>query len=254
MRKYSIRLYQMHDRDLITFIGTHDFSLTKAVYCALSAFIKGEAFVIEIPPRMEKPVIMKKRVYCRQLVLDESRDLEMISFLQKISPGFRNNFFKNLLRLYLCTPISETFLENPEDIDNFEKMFEIFKQGKRHVNAAQVKKHTGKRPASSRKAVKKASETEIPKVQELKKQETLSSADRPKKKTARPLPSFEQFQEAMQAEREKEVHEQTVEESKSVVNQNSQETGSDNSDDQNGSDDMNADMLTDMLTSMIQEG
>lgn len=174
MKKYSIRLCQMHDRDLITFIGTHDFSLTKAVYCALSAFVKGEVFVIDIPPRMEKPVIMKKRVYCRQLVLNEEKDAQLIAFLQKITPGFRNNFFKNLLRLYLCTPISEAFLVDPDEIDDFEKRFEIFKQGKRHVKAAQIKRHQ-----------KEKSKIEL----------SIDRREQPSAKEAKPLPPFQQFQE-----------------------------------------------------------
>lgn len=136
--KYRIRLYRVHDLDLITFIETHEFNLTKGVYCALTAFSHSDFFIINIPPKREKNLEIKKRVYSKQLSLDEEKDAKAIEIMNKIAPGYRNNFLKNLLRQYLCTPISETFLNDELDSQFFYSKFEIFKTGKRRANSGKL--------------------------------------------------------------------------------------------------------------------
>lgn len=142
--RYTVRLYRVHDLDLITFVEQHEFNLAKAVYSALSAFTKGDHFVIEIPPKRKKEIPEFKRVYQKPIYLDEEKDKKAIELLDKIQKGYRNNFFKNLLRLYLCTPVSVAFLNNPDDEDMFVETFEIFKENKRLAKAGKINENDGK--------------------------------------------------------------------------------------------------------------
>lgn len=132
--KFPIRLYHVHDLDLISYLESYQFSLVKAVYSALTAYVHGEHFVIESPPPKEIQGKIK-RVYYRVLSLDPERDREVIDLLYRITPGYRNNFMKNLLRLYLCAPLCPNFLENPGEMGEFCDSFGIFREGKKMAKA-----------------------------------------------------------------------------------------------------------------------
>lgn len=149
-KNYTIRLYRTHDHDLITFMATHQFNIVKGVYCALTAFSKGQIFVIKIPPAREGGNLEINRVYARMLTLDTEVDAEAIEILEKLKDGSKNNFLKNLLRLYLCCPISEASLIDEHDMDFFYKKFTIFKQGKKEIeagklNSSKIKKNKKKK-------------------------------------------------------------------------------------------------------------
>lgn len=146
--RYTIRLYRIHDLDLITFIETHEFNIVKAIYSSLGAFSKGEHFVIEVPPKRKSAMPNLKRVYQKPLYLDTDKDRNAIEILNKIEKGYRNNFLKNLLRLYLCVPVSESFLVNEHDSNFFYEKFNIFKKGKKVAKAGKLnneKPHISKR-------------------------------------------------------------------------------------------------------------
>ena len=136
--RYTIRLYRIHDLDLITFVEQHEFNIAKAIYSSLSAFSKGDHFIIEIPPKRKAQLPDLKRVYRKPIYLDEEKDKAAIELLDKIQKGYRNNFLKNLLRLYLCTPVSVSFLNDENDEAYFYKLFEIFKENKRIAKAGKL--------------------------------------------------------------------------------------------------------------------
>ena len=138
--RYTIRLYRLHDLDLITFIMTHEFDIMHAIYSSVSAFAKGEAFLISIPPINNSEMPQLRRVYTKTLILDTEKDALTISMLNRISPGKRNNFIKNLLRLYLMYPFSESFFKSPEDLQYFEEKLKVFRTGQREVRAGRLKK------------------------------------------------------------------------------------------------------------------
>lgn len=139
-KTYTIRLYRTHDHDLVTFIETHQFNLVRAVYSALTAFSKGEVFVISIPPERIDGNLVLNRVYSRLLTLDTNKDADAIAVMDKLKDGSKNNFLKNLLRLYLCNPMSEQFLKDTGDTDFFYQKFEIFRKGKKEVHAGKLTK------------------------------------------------------------------------------------------------------------------
>ena len=156
--RYTVRLYRLHDLDLITFAESHEFNVISAIYSSLSAFAKGETFVIDIPPRRLKRIPPLNRVYIKALTLDSEKDRAAVEVLSQIAPGYRNSFMKNLLRLYLCAPLSEEFFrtvkkdkdmdcivyETPQQeidqkSDEFFKRFEIFREGKKVFKAGKMR-------------------------------------------------------------------------------------------------------------------
>ena len=138
--RYTIRLYRLHDLDLITFIMTHEFDIMHAIYSSVTAFAKGEVFLISIPSITTSEMTQLRRVYTKTLILDSEKDALTISMLDRVSPGKRNNFFKNLLRLYLMYPFSECFFNSPEDLQCFEEKLKVFRTGQREVRAGKLKK------------------------------------------------------------------------------------------------------------------
>lgn len=200
--RYTIRLYRLHDLDLITFVETHEFNIISAIYSSLTAFAKGEAFVIEIPPRRQIQLPKLSRVYTKALVLDTEVDQEAIELLNKIGQGYRNNFLKNLLRLYLCNPLSEEFFKNikrgkndevlyetpqseiEERTELFNKKFNIFKANRKVVKAGRLRKRTPSEPV----------ETEVENQQNVsKKKEPINTENTNKIK----------FEEAKQVDKDK---------------------------------------------------
>lgn len=157
--RYTVRLYRLHDLDLITFALSHELNVISAIYTSLTAFAKGESFVIQIPPKTHQRLPQLKRLYIKALTLDSEKDKEAIELLALIAPGYRNSFLKNLLRMYLCNPLSEEFFrvvkkakgsddvlyETPQaEIDEknelFVEKFNIFKNGKKSVKAGIMRK------------------------------------------------------------------------------------------------------------------
>ena len=160
-KRYTIRLYRLHDLDLITFIMTHEFDIMNAIYSSVTAFAKGEAFLISIPPITQTEMPQLRRVYTKTLILDTEKDELTISMLDRVSPGTRNNFFKNLLRLYLMYPFSECFFNSSEDLHFFEEKLKVFRTGQREVRAGKLKKSRyPKKELSSQKSIEKTSDKE----------------------------------------------------------------------------------------------
>lgn len=89
-----------------------------------------------------------KKYYHYYVVLDEKEDIAAIQLLQKISPGYRTNFVKSVLRQYLCGVFLSAYSvdKNPKI---FREMANLF-QGNRELRE-QTKKMDD-RSKSSHKA------------------------------------------------------------------------------------------------------
>lgn len=169
--RYTIRLYRLHDLDLITFIFTHEFDLMHAVYSAVKAFSNNESFIIKIPPIAASELPQLRRVYTKSLILDTEKDKNAIDMIERIIPGRRNNFFKNLLRLYLMYPFSEYFFESREDLQFFEDKLKVFRTGQREVRAGKVKRQSGNEELSSSTSNQRNASTEKKEKKETVKKE-----------------------------------------------------------------------------------
>lgn len=97
--KIRIRLYFYHDLDLVSLYREGRISISKSVKYALNAFARKNYVRLEAgSKKCEKAA---KPVYMFNIVLDEKKDKDAIDLLNKIANGYRNNFIKQLLRLYL---------------------------------------------------------------------------------------------------------------------------------------------------------
>lgn len=156
--RYTIRLYRLHDLDLITFALGHEFNVIKGMYTSISALANGDAFIMEIPPRKRTRLPQLNRVYIKALTLDSEKDKKAVAILSDIAPGYRNSFLKNLLRLYLCAPLSDEYFrivkkekgserviyETPQDVvdeknEKYTEMFGIFRKSRKTVIGSRMK-------------------------------------------------------------------------------------------------------------------
>lgn len=153
MRTYTISMYKVHDLDLITYMMSYEFNIAHAAYCALKAFAKHDLFIIKTPPRAPVSIQMDdiKHVYRKTMTLYEDRDPEVIELLDMIKNGYKNNFIKNILRQYLCIPLTPSFLRDPQDMDVFSEYFHIFREGKREAAAGLKKGRSKDRKAREKK-------------------------------------------------------------------------------------------------------
>ena len=147
-KTYMVRLYRFHDRDLISFMETHNFNIAKALYVALNAFTHEDYVKIIIPPKADKrdkklPNVRRgggeRASYTVSIRLDEEKDAEALDLLNRIESGYLNSFLKSILRLYLAAPVTTDFLIDPErDSEFFKKKCEIFSKDKRLANAGSL--------------------------------------------------------------------------------------------------------------------
>lgn len=108
----TVRIYKRHDPDLISLIENYEFDIRKAVFCALSGYMKKDAFVISLPPKREEPYKTGGRVIRGDLRLDDIEDEALIKFITQIPSGERNCAIKTILRLYLRLPVNETWAQD----------------------------------------------------------------------------------------------------------------------------------------------
>lgn len=108
----TVRIYKRHDPDLVSLIENYEFDIKKAIFCALSGYMKKETFVISLPPKREAPYKTSGRVIRGDLRLDDIEDEALIKFITKIPIGERNCAIKTILRLYLRLPVNETWAQD----------------------------------------------------------------------------------------------------------------------------------------------
>lgn len=217
--RYTMRFYRAHDLDLITFIETHEFNIMHAVYSALNAFVSGEVFVIEIPPRRQSTVEYQ-RVYNRALFLDSERDKEAVELLSSVSPGYRNSFLKNLLRLYLCCPFSEEYFISGDGAEKAMEMTSVFRTDRRVAQAGTIRKKEKRKerkkagtefPAESEKENKKENK-KIPEKETEEKTESGNSVPEKHKAVTIPDSYFSSLEQNDKPEEKEKNDENTGEE------------------------------------------
>lgn len=147
-KKYPFRLYGRHDLELISLMSTREFNITKAVYCSLTAFCNGDIFRIKLPPERMNEVKEIRKSYLKILILDEVKDKKAIEMMEKIAKGYRSNFLKNILRLYLCAPVSVDYFNNAADFLEFEDQASVFSQNRRIADAASFGRNKKARAAA----------------------------------------------------------------------------------------------------------
>lgn len=145
--KIRIRLYHYHDLDLVSLYREGRISIPKAVKLTLNAFARKRYVRLEtVDKKCEK---IAKPVYMFNIILDEKKDKDAIDLLNKIDKGYRNNFIKQLLRVYLCfvLPGCYTAQENLEYFAEREKG--IF--GEREVVPAPISRYVREKTSEQKR-------------------------------------------------------------------------------------------------------
>lgn len=160
-RLYTIRLYKKHDMDLLS-LRLRGVDLADAVHQSLIAFVEGRDMILSLPPSRnndDKRINTVTKIE-KKITLDDEDDIdvEIINMLERINEGAWNNFFKNILRMYLWHPYAENYIKSSKDLQFFENQTEIYKKNKEKFATRREK----------RKKVKKLN-------QQVKKEETSKS-------------------------------------------------------------------------------
>lgn len=108
--KIRVRLYHYHDLDLASLYREGRLSVSKAAKIALNSFAQKKYFIMEAKEKKVEKVA--KPVYMFNIVLNEKKDRDAIELLNKIEKGYRNNFIKQLLRLYLRYEIPDCYISS----------------------------------------------------------------------------------------------------------------------------------------------
>lgn len=114
----TLRLYRMHDLDLMMLKYHSNANFPLIITTTLRAFCKKELFVIDLSHLTDFSVPKELPYRASQIIrLDEEKDKDLISFLKSIKDGYQNSFIKNVVRLYLSTYLlaqyPETYREFP---------------------------------------------------------------------------------------------------------------------------------------------
>lgn len=115
----TMRLYRMHDLDLLYLYKMPDISIQKIIRNVLKAYVLDRNSIHGISHRVSiprKPFAFKTpKSALIHIRLDEEKDKAVIEWIEQIPKGIRNALLKNILRSYLEFPITipyETDVEN----------------------------------------------------------------------------------------------------------------------------------------------
>ena len=111
----TVRIYKQHDPDLIRLIENYEFDTRKAIYCAMSGYIKKQIFVITLPNKRSIPIKTSGKAFRCDLRLNDKKDQILIQFIKKLPQGDRNCTIKTILRLYLRLPINDSWAREYND-------------------------------------------------------------------------------------------------------------------------------------------
>ena len=126
-----------------------------------------------------------------KLMLDEEKDADIIEMIERVNPGARNNFYKQLIRMYVCYPVDHRFFNSEEDKEWFDERMQIFREGKKCVEAGRKRKKKKSSPKKekvvrARKRQEEVPDKNVPSEDDLKKQ--IDAIPIIKEEPARPDP------------------------------------------------------------------
>lgn len=120
----TIRLYKLHDYDLLYLYKNLKFPIGIALKKTLEAYVRKEAIFFNYPINktvIENDILDKVKNSQLHIKLNDITDRDIIIFLSKLKKNYRNSFLKSLLRGSFLGPISYVYnneIEKEEDIEN----------------------------------------------------------------------------------------------------------------------------------------
>lgn len=106
----TVRLYKLHDYDLIYLYKNLRFSIKDAMKKALLAYVRNEPVFFDFPvKRIDADNLENVKNAQFHIQLDETEDADSIAYLSGLKRYYRNSFLKNLLRGYLTGPVAYVY-------------------------------------------------------------------------------------------------------------------------------------------------
>lgn len=123
----TVRLYKLHDYDLIYLYKNLRFPIKDAIKKALIAYVRNESVFFEVPvEKVSEDNLNDIKNAQFHIKLDEEEEKDIIDFLAGLKRFYRNSFLKNLLRGYLAGPATYVYEEQP-DIKEVEERSTVIK-------------------------------------------------------------------------------------------------------------------------------
>lgn len=155
--KIEVKLYSYHDMDLVSLYKTGQVSFPETTRQILNSYANKEAYKVRLLETNIKrlsryPSDSYRKYYHYHVVLDDKDDRDAVRLLKHITPGYRNNFIKAILRQYLCGAfIADYSIDG--DTKFFDEMSRRF-QGDREERDVKVEKRK-KRKAKKEQLIEK---------------------------------------------------------------------------------------------------
>ena len=184
--KIEVKLYHYHDLDLVCLYREGRIGFTRAVRAALNAYGEKEFFRFRMTEG--KKNLTARPSYRFLINLDEKTDASAIDVIQRIEPGYRNNFIKTVLRQYICAAIPAEYYNEGED-SYFDDRTEGIYSGKELRDAplpgrGRAKKEDSHADKESKKADTVSAQGMSDKKKEKKPQEVRSEPNKKQEETA----------------------------------------------------------------------
>ena len=147
--KIEVKLYSYHDMDLVGLYKTGKISFPETTRQILNSYANKDVYKVKVlktnEDRLAKyPKDSFRKYYHYHVLLDKKTDADAIALLKRITPGYRNNFIKVVLRQYLCGVfLPEYFVEG--DNRFFNEMSRRF-QGDRDEREIRQTKRKSEKP------------------------------------------------------------------------------------------------------------
>lgn len=144
--KIEVKLYSYHDMDLVGLYKTGKISFPETTRQILNSYANKDVYKVKVLKTNEErlakyPKDSFRKYYHYHVLLDSKADADAIALLKRITPGYRNNFIKVVLRQYLCGVfLPEYFVDG--DSRFFNEMSRRFQGDRDEREIRQTKKKT----------------------------------------------------------------------------------------------------------------
>lgn len=123
----TVRLYKLHDYDLIYLYKNLRFPIKDAMKKALIAYVRNEPIFFDFPiNKVETDQLVDVKNAQFHIKLDDNDESDVIEYLIGLKRFYRNSFLKNLLRGYLTGPVAYVY-EDQIEKETSEKRAESIK-------------------------------------------------------------------------------------------------------------------------------
>lgn len=110
--RITLHVYRTHDHDLMALHQAGVLSIGQAAKKALIAYYKGESLCISTKTNIKPNISLMPLSITFGFIISESDAKGITSWIKNIRLGYRNCFFKNVLRHYLDDPATYLFRDD----------------------------------------------------------------------------------------------------------------------------------------------